>query len=310
MGGDADAVIGDTSLWEIVGADLRRAVARAYLGLAERAFLLGPLAHLAFQEAGLQDPHSLFLVLELALLVLAGHDQARRLVRDPDRRVRGVHALPTRTAGTVNVHLQVALVDLHLHILGLGKYRNRRRRGVDAALALRLRHPLDAMRTALVLEDRVGPVAADLHGDFFVSTDLSRTRREGAVLEGEPIGVAGVHIVQLAGEEGSLVAACACPDLDYDVFVVVGVAVDQLGPYALGEVPDLLFCRPRLGLEELALLRVLGLGDQLTRISLRLHGVEQLPAHLGPRANARVLLGDLGIVPLVAEDVGVRKFFR
>src|SRR3954454_5706319 len=50
VGGDAYAVVGDASLREVVGADLRRAVARAYLGLAERALLLGPLAHLAFQE--------------------------------------------------------------------------------------------------------------------------------------------------------------------------------------------------------------------------------------------------------------------
>src|SRR5215213_1901002 len=98
VGRDADAVVGYAPLREVVGADLRGAVARADLGLPEGALLLGTLAHLAFQETGLQYPHRLLLVLELALLVLAGHDQAGRLVRDPDRRVRRVHALPTRTA--------------------------------------------------------------------------------------------------------------------------------------------------------------------------------------------------------------------
>src|SRR5688500_2538960 len=48
VGGDADAVIGNASLREVVCADLRRAVAGTDLGLAEGAFLLGPLAHLAF----------------------------------------------------------------------------------------------------------------------------------------------------------------------------------------------------------------------------------------------------------------------
>jgi hypothetical protein len=46
--------------------------------------------------------------------------------------------------------------------------------------------------------------------------------------------------VELASEEGGLVTASAGPDLDDDVFVVVRVAVDELGPDALGEVFDLL----------------------------------------------------------------------
>ena len=62
--------------------------------------------------------------------------------------------------------------------------------------------------------------------------------------------------------------------------------------------------------EELALLRVLGLGDELASVALGLNGVEQLPGHLGPAPHARVLLGDLGVVPLVVEDVRVREFFR
>src|SRR5215210_5692237 len=171
------------SLREVVGADLRGAVARPDLRLTEGALLLGTLAHLAFQEAGLQDPHGLLLVLELALLVLAGHDQARWLVCDPDRRVRGVHALAAGTARAVHVDLEVSLVDLDLHILGLGQDGHSRRRGVYAALALGLGHPLDPVRPAFVLEDRVGAVAADLHRDLLVATDLGRTRRQGTVLE-------------------------------------------------------------------------------------------------------------------------------
>src|SRR5919112_3800679 len=48
VGGDADAVVGDASLREVIRADFRRTVAGTDLGLAEGAFLLGPLAHLAF----------------------------------------------------------------------------------------------------------------------------------------------------------------------------------------------------------------------------------------------------------------------
>src|SRR5215210_3081436 len=153
VGGDADAVVGDASLREVVCADLRRAIAGTDLRLAEGAFLLGPFAHLTFQKSGLEDPHGLLLVLQLTLLVLAGHDQARWLVRDPDGRVSCVHALAARTAGSVHVDFKVPRADLDLNVLGLGQDCHRRRRGVDAALAFRLRHSLDPVRPALVLED-------------------------------------------------------------------------------------------------------------------------------------------------------------
>src|SRR5215212_809072 len=193
VGGYADAMVGYSSLREVVCADLRRAVAGADLRLAEGAFLLGPFAHLAFQEAGLEDPHRLLLVLELALLVLAGHDQAGWLVRDPDRGVSRVHALASGTAGAVHVDLEVPRVDLDLHILGLGQDGHRRRRGVYAALALGFGDPLNPVRPAFVLEDRVCTVAADLDGDLLVPADLGRARGEDAVLEAETVGVAGVH---------------------------------------------------------------------------------------------------------------------
>src|SRR5215210_903975 len=62
VGGDADAMVGDASLREVVRADLGGAVAGADLCLAESALLFGPFAHLAFQKAGLEDPHGLLLV--------------------------------------------------------------------------------------------------------------------------------------------------------------------------------------------------------------------------------------------------------
>src|SRR5215208_2433646 len=177
VGGDADAVVGNPPLREVVRTDLSRAVACTDLRLAEGTFLLGPFAHLAFQESELQDPHGLLLVLELALLILAGHDQARRLVRDPDRRVRGVHALAARTTGAVHVNLEISRADLDLHVLGLGQDGHGRRRSVYAALALCPGHPLNPVRPAFVLEDRVGAVAAYLHGDLPVAANLGRARR-------------------------------------------------------------------------------------------------------------------------------------
>ena len=54
------------------------------------------------------------------------------------------------------------------------------------------------------------------------------------MLEAEAVGVAGVHLVELAGEEGGLVATRAGPYLDDNVLVVVRVAIYELGPDLLG----------------------------------------------------------------------------
>jgi hypothetical protein len=65
-------------------------------------------------------------------------------------------------------------------------------------------------------------------------------------LNRRPLGVAGVHLHKLAGEQGRLVAAGAGPDLDDHVLVVVRVAVDKLRPDLLRELLYLLLGLPRL----------------------------------------------------------------
>ena len=85
----------------------------------------------ALEEAGLQDPQRLRAVLELRALVLAGHHEAGGNVRDADRRVGRVHALATRAGGAIDVHADVLLLHLDVHVRGLGEHRHRDRRGVD-----------------------------------------------------------------------------------------------------------------------------------------------------------------------------------
>ncbi len=96
---------------------------------------------------------------------------------------------------------------------------------MDAPLALGLWDALDAVGAALVLEDRVRPVALDLHDHFLVAADLRRTRSQDAVLEVQTVSVPGVHLEEFAREKGRLIAAGSGPDLQDNVLVVVRVAV-------------------------------------------------------------------------------------
>src|SRR5437763_9805003 len=73
---EPDAVVGHPVLLEVVRADLLRPAAAADLGPPGARQLVGLALLLGLEEAGPEDPHGLVLVLELALLVLAGDDDA------------------------------------------------------------------------------------------------------------------------------------------------------------------------------------------------------------------------------------------
>src|SRR5690606_5917908 len=137
---------------EVVGPDLFAALARADLGAALLRALRVDALLLEVEQARAQDGQRLGLVLELRLLVLTLHDEARRQMRDAHGRVRRVDALAARPARAHDVDAQILVPDLDVDLFGLGHHGDRHGRGVDAALALGRGHALDAVDALLVLE--------------------------------------------------------------------------------------------------------------------------------------------------------------
>src|SRR5918998_4906547 len=124
---------------EDVGSDLGSPLYICLLATL-RGDLALPLLALELEEASPQDAHRDLAVLVLAALVLALHHDARRQVRDPDRRVGLVDVLTTRSGGPVGVDLQVLLVDLDVYLIvydrgdgDRGEARVPPRRGVERA---------------------------------------------------------------------------------------------------------------------------------------------------------------------------------
>ena len=70
------------------------------------------LLALLLQQLGLQHAHGGGLVLDLGLLVLAGHDDAGWDVGQAHCGIRGVHGLPARTGGAVDVHADIRIRHL------------------------------------------------------------------------------------------------------------------------------------------------------------------------------------------------------
>ena len=141
--------------------------------------------------------------------------------------VGSVNALTARAGGAVGVDAQVGLVDLDVNFLGLGKYGDGSRGGLNAALGLGLGNALDAMHAGLELHDGVDAVALDLELDGLKAAGLAGAGVEHGGLPAARLAEALIHLVQIAGKDGRLVATGGGANLDDGVLVVVGVARDE-----------------------------------------------------------------------------------
>src|SRR6185295_11251272 len=143
--GQADAVVSQAILREIVGADLLRAIAGADLA-APRVALRGlTLLFLDLVKLRAQQLHRHRAVLVLRLFLLAVDDEPARQVVDAYGGVGGVDRLPSGSARSHHVDLQILGIDVDLDVLDLGHHRDGRGRRVDAPLRLGRGHALHAV---------------------------------------------------------------------------------------------------------------------------------------------------------------------
>ena len=212
---------------EIVGADLAAAVAAAYLTFP----LLGNGGILPFLlglvQPGTQDLHRPLPVFMLAAFVLTLYHRTGGQVCDADGGFRLVNVLPAGTGGTVGVDLQILGIDGKLHLLRLRHHCHGSGGGLDTTGGLCLRHPLYPMSTSLKLQ--TGESSGTLHGGhgFLYAAQLRFVDGYHIQREALPLGVHGVHPQQVSGKQRAFLAADAGPDLQHDVFLIVGVFRQQ-----------------------------------------------------------------------------------
>src|ERR1022692_4100060 len=224
---EADAVVGDTVLREVIGADLFAAVSRPDHGFALFGQRLLLLLHFDFVEAGAQHAHTFFAVLDLGFLVLATDYRVGGNVRDADGGVRRVHRLAAWAGGAEGVNAQIFGFDLDVDVFGFRQHRDGDGGGVHASLLLGGGNALHAMHAAFVLELRKNAVAFDDGDDFLQASGRRLRRGEYLHLPALRLGIAGVHAEDFGGEESGFVSAGAGADFEDDVLFVVGVFGQQ-----------------------------------------------------------------------------------
>ena len=138
---------------------------------------------------------------------------------------------PPGPGAAVDVDPQVVGVDLDLGLLDLGHHQHAGGRGVHAALGLGDGHALHPVHPALELEHAEGHLVRlaearrlHRHRHGAVAAEVGLLRVEDLDLPAAGLGVAAVHLEQVAREQRGLLAALAGLDLDQRVGGVVGVA--------------------------------------------------------------------------------------
>ena len=226
---EAHAVIGDPVLGEVIGTDALGAVDGTDLrrpplgGLGVRGLRGGGL------EPGREHLERALLVLQLTALVLTRDDGAGGQVRDADRRVGGVDALPTLTRRAVDVDPQIRLIDLdRAGILGLRDHQHPGSRGVHPALGLGDGDALHPVHAALELQSRPDAVPrrllrADGKRGVLDASEIGLGDPEHLDTPPMLLGVPGVHAGKVRGEQRGLLAALPGLDLHHHVVGVMGI---------------------------------------------------------------------------------------
>ena len=112
------------------------------------------------------------------------------------------------------------------------------------------------MDTGLVLHDRVDAVALDLELNGLKAAGLGGAGVEHGGLPAARLAEALIHLVEVAGKDGGLVATGGGANLDDGVLVVVGVARDEHVFDVFLELGKLLLVLGDVHLEHLLLVRV------------------------------------------------------
>ena len=171
-------------------------MAPADLGLAGSlgVGLLLALLQLQLVEPGLEHGPGNRPVLDLGALLLAGHDDVGRDVRDAHRRVRGVDVLAAGTRGAIGVDAAVAFLDVDLDVVvdhredpDAGKA------GVAAGVAVVGRDAHQPVHAGLGLQPAVGVLAGDLQRGGLEARLLACARLHHGHLVAALLAPADVH---------------------------------------------------------------------------------------------------------------------
>jgi hypothetical protein len=156
-----DAMVGNSVLGKIIGADLFRALSAAHLHPPLLVYAFSSPSLFMVKQPGPKDRHCLHPVSYLRPLILAGSGYAGGQVREANRRGYFVHVLPAGAPAVEEFHFQVVGIDTQVKLFSLGQHRYRGCRGVDSPRRFGDRHSLHTVNAAFVLQSAKSTLSFD-----------------------------------------------------------------------------------------------------------------------------------------------------
>ena len=303
----AEAVVRDTVLREVVGADLLRAVAATDLLAALGGELLLLLTALEFVEASPEDLERLLPIAVLRALVLALHDDAGGEMHDADGGFDLVDVLPAVSTGAEDVDAQVGFPQLDIYLLRLGQHGNAGSRSMDAPGGFGHRNALDAVDAAFELHRAVDVVATEREDDLLEAAQLGGAGIEHLQGPSLAFGEAFVDAEEVGGEECGFVPAGAGADLHDAVAPVIGIGRKQCQAHLWFE--RFQFCAEVFELlaRKLAQFGIAFALEELRQRALFTAQVEVAPEKFSCGSMALELTPQLGSAAWIGADFGLLK---
>ena len=142
-------------------------------------------------------------------------------------RRRLVNVLTACAGSTVNLHLNIRRIDLHIHLFHLRQHRNGGSGSVDTAAGFCFRYTLHTMDTGFIFHTGVSTPTVD---DKIRFLDAAQFRFIVVHQFDAPVHAGSVHAVhteQTVGKQGAFLTANTTADLHNDAFFVIGVFRQQ-----------------------------------------------------------------------------------
>ena len=216
-----------TALREVIGTDTFTSVTGAHLAFTVFSNFALLFLHFNFKKARLQNFHGLFFIFQLGFFILTGYNHSSGLMGNTNRGVGGVYTLAAISGGTVNVDSQIVRININFHILGFRQHGNRRGRRMDTPAGFCTWNTLNAVNPAFIFQTAVSSAPFDREGNFLNPADIWNIGVHNLRFPALAFCIAGEHSKKVTGKKSGFASACACADLDNNVFVIVGVLWQQ-----------------------------------------------------------------------------------
>ena len=235
MCGIANAVVRHATLWEVVCANLSRAVARRNKALTAAGYVVHILLMLLVVDKGIEAREGTLLVLWLVTRLCTLNKYLFCFARigvlphiaQTHTRFHFVNVLTTSTTASEGIPLDFSFVHMHLELVSFRQYGHGSRRSVHTALRLSSGHALYTMYARFIFQRTVHIGTRDGKVNLLETTHGTLRNAGNRELPTLRVTVAFIHLEQVTGKQCCLVATRTGTNLHLHVLRILRILWNQ-----------------------------------------------------------------------------------